>query len=127
MPSHAASAQSPAIQAGQEGAKVISVGVRKILPAATQESRKMDKVPLVTGNTVGRKTLFHTCVVKVVMDFGQPQRRMQSILPTALCSSPANHFACRLRIKTVRSRSVFLLGFASSAGHSRHFASGVEP
>jgi hypothetical protein len=45
------------------------------------------------------------------------------MLPPAK-GSPASHFACGLRIKVARRYSVFLLSFAS-AGHSRHFASGV--
>jgi hypothetical protein len=54
MTSHASSAQSPAIKGGQEGADIISVGVRQSLPPATQESAKMAKVPLVIPDTVRR-------------------------------------------------------------------------
>jgi hypothetical protein len=69
MTSHASSAQPPAIKGGQEGANIISVCVRKTLPAAMQESVEMDKVALVIRDTVGGKASFHTCIIKVVMDF----------------------------------------------------------
>jgi hypothetical protein len=70
MASHASSAQSPAIKGGQEGANIISVGARQSPPPATQESAKMDKVPSVIRDTVGRQALFHPRVVKVVIDLG---------------------------------------------------------
>jgi hypothetical protein len=69
MTSHASSAQPPAIKGGQEAANIISVCVRKTLPAAMQESVEMHKVPLVIRDTVGGKAPFHTCIIKVVMDF----------------------------------------------------------
>jgi hypothetical protein len=123
MTSHASSAQSLAIKGGKEAANIISVGIRQSLPPATQESAKMDKVPSVIRDTIGRQALFHPRVVKVVVEFAPPRFRIQAMLPPAK-GSPASHFVCRLRIKVVCCRSVFLLSFAS-AGHSRHFPSGV--
>jgi hypothetical protein len=70
MTSHASSAQPPAIKGGQEGANIISVCIRKTFPAAVQESKEMDKVPLVIRDTVGGKAPFDTCIVKIIMDFG---------------------------------------------------------